>query len=231
MVDGIVDWLLGGERCTLCRAPTFDAGLCARCIDALPWNAPACPRCALPLAAPAANCHQCRSLGPVADAVLGPLRYAPPVDRWVHALKYEGALSEGRVLGRLLAHAVQTDAAPLPELILPMPLHDRRLRERGYNQATEIARWAARSLELPLATEATTRLRDTADQTHLSAVQRRRNLHGAFRADARRLRGRHVAVIDDVMTTGASARALVAALRTAGAARVIVWCIARTPLP
>lgn len=231
MVDGPMDWLLGADRCALCNAPAFDAGLCSACIDALPWNAPACPRCALPLAETAADCRQCRSLGAVADGVLCPLRFAPPVHDWVHALKYQAELSAGRRLGRLLALAVSNEGAPLPELVIPVPLHARRLRGRGYNQATEIAYWLARALQLPLAREAATRERETADQTHLDAAARRRNLRDAFRADAKLVRGRHVAVVDDVMTTGASARALVTALRAAGAARVSVWCPARTPLP
>jgi ComF family protein len=231
MVDSVLDWALSGGRCTLCHASAFDAGLCAACIDALPWNALACPRCGLPLNAPASDCRQCRSLGPVADTVLCPLRYAPPVDRWVHALKYEADLTAGRRLGRLLAQAIRHDGAPLPEWILPMPLHPRRLRSRGYNQATEIARWLARSLAVPMAPELARRWRETADQTHLDAAARRRNLRDAFRADAARVSGRQVAVVDDVLTTGASARALVAALRRAGATRVSVWCVARTPLP
>lgn len=231
MVDSVLDWALGGERCTLCQAPAFEAGLCAPCIDALPWNAPACPRCALPLNAPASDCRQCRGLGPVADAVFCALRYAPPADRWVHALKYEADLTAGRRLGRLLAQAIRNEGAPLPELILPMPLHPRRLRSRGFNQATEIARWLARALAVPMVPALAWRWRETADQTHLDAAERRRNLRDAFRADGARLAGRQVAVVDDVMTTGASARALVSALRHAGATRISVWCAARTPLP
>ena len=231
MVDSVLDWALGGERCTLCHAPAFEAGLCAPCIDALPWNAPACPRCALPLASPASSCRQCRALGPVADSVLCPLRYAPPADRWVHALKYEAELAAGRRMGRLLAQAIRNEGVPLPELILPMPLHPKRLRERGYNQAQEIARWMGRALAVPMAQTLAWRWRETADQTHLNAGERRRNLRDAFRADGARLAGRHVAVADDVMTTGASARALVATLRKAGATRVSVWCATRTPLP
>lgn len=133
-----------------------------------------------------------------------------------------------RLLGDCLARALVEQGAARPELILPVPLHVSRLRERGYNQALEIARPLAQALNRPIAMRTCERVRATSPQAGLHANARRRNVRGAFQVK-RPLRVRHVAIVDDVVTTGQTATELARALRRAGAVRVDLWAVARTP--
>jgi len=156
--------------------------------------------------------------------------YRPPVDSLILGLKFHGRLACARLLGALLAeklkHVINKD---LPDCIIPVPLHPARLRRRGYNQALELARPLARVLRLPLDPHSCRRIIATAEQTTLDARMRRRNLRGAFRVVAD-LGLRHVALVDDVMTTGHTVQALSRALRASGVARVDVWVCARAIL-
>jgi len=159
------------------------------------------------------------------NAVIAPFVYAAPLDHYVRELKYRGARKLGRAFGLLLAARV-APAAREVDAVLPMPLHARRLRERGYNQATEIARAVARLSRLPLLHGAR-RIRASPTQTSLDARERYANCAGAFAVPAR-LTGRRIAIVDDVITTGATVNALAEALLAAGAARVEAWAVART---
>lgn len=155
------------------------------------------------------------------------LAYEYPVDRLVQGAKFHRRLHQARALGELLgmALAARPRPQPVPELLVPVPLHARRLAERGYNQALEIARPVAERLGLVLAPSLARRVVATAAQTGLSRAARRRNLRGAFVAGG--CAGRRVAIVDDVITTGSTAAALLRALRRAGAAQVEVWAVAR----
>jgi ComF family protein len=152
-------------------------------------------------------------------------RYAHPLDILIQALKYRGELAVARYLGADLAQ--QLSAEPRPDLIIPMPLHPHRLRERGFNQAAELARHLARRMDLPMLLGACRRRRDSPPQAGLSLKARIKNMRGAFICDAD-LAGRHVALVDDVMTSGASMQALAQAVVDAGATEVSAWVIART---
>jgi ComF family protein len=184
-------------------------------------------RCALPLPEPGL-CGQCLRSKAHFDAAFAAFEYRFPVDRLVQRFKYAGDLTIGRwlslELGRRVAHE------PRPDLLVPMPLTAARLRERGFNQAAQIARVVSRSVGVPVALRVVERVRDAPSQSGLGRSARRANLRGAFRCRAS-LRGRHVALIDDVITTGASADAVGAVLKRAGASRVDVWALARTPEP
>jgi ComF family protein len=158
--------------------------------------------------------------------LVAPYRYAFPVDHCVRALKFHGQLEYGRVLGTLIAEARRARGAPLPALVVPVPLHASRYRERGFNQAAVIARFAARGLGIPLASRALERVRATAEQSHLPAAARAVNVAGAFRASTP-LVGQRVALVDDVLTTGSTATAAASALREAGAVEVELWVAAR----
>ncbi|MCR9091305.1 MAG: ComF family protein [Proteobacteria bacterium] len=233
MVDGGAmrpGWWVGADRCLQCHAPASSAGLCHACLTALPWNTPACWHCAEALPdQTASRCPACLQRAPPWHGTWCALRFEAPIVRWIHALKYHADLSAARRLALLLAHALRQHRAPPPELLVPMPLFPARMRLRGFNQAQLLADTLGHALRLRAAPAAARRLRDTADQTELSAKERRRNLRGAFAADARQVAGRHVAIVDDVLTTGASCHALSLALRNAGAVRIDVWCVARTP--
>jgi ComF family protein len=154
--------------------------------------------------------------------------YRFPVDRLVQRFKFAGDLAVGRWLGDQLALRVQD--APRPALLVAPPQTPSRLRERGFNQALELAKVVGRATGARVAMTGLVKLRDTVPQNSLGAGARRRNLRGAF-ACSLALEGLHVAIVDDVLTTGATADALARALKAAGAARVSLWTVARAPDP
>jgi ComF family protein len=219
--------------CLLCgQASHGTRELCAACARDLSWNRHACERCALPLpeAAPNTWCGQCLSSPPAWDHAASPLIYAWPLDRLLQRFKFHGDLAIGRLLGELLADYLAAGASPKPDVLIPVPLHASRLRERGFNQALELARPVSRRLHLPISINQCVRQKNTAVQSTLDARERHRNLRDAFEA-RRSLAGVHVAVLDDVITTGATVTALSLALRDAGAARITVWSLARAAHP
>ena len=234
MVDnfraGFVD-LLAPPRCHWCGMATAGAPVCPPCAMSLPWNASACRACALPLAAAIDEgvCHECLRDSPPQDRSWAAFRYEAPVAQGIVELKFRSRLAPARVLGYLMAERLARRAAPMPELLIPVPLHARRLRRRGYNQALELGRELSRRLSLRLVPRAAQRSRATGEQTRLDAAGRRRNVRGAFAVDARAVRDRHVALLDDVITTGATVAELARATRLAGAARIEVWAAARVP--
>jgi ComF family protein len=225
-VDGALSaWL--PARCAFCSAALPGGAVCAGCAASLPWNDPACLRCALPLPG-GGTCGTCSRAPPPFDAAWCAFRYEAPVDALVQGLKFNARLQHAPLLGALLAQRLAQRATPLPELLLPVPLHAWRLARRGFNQALEVARHLAPALALTLAPTGARRVRRTQEQTDLSAAQRRRNVRGAFAVDAA-LAGRSVALLDDVMTTGATLAELARACRAAGAARIEAWAVARAP--
>ena len=201
------------SSCVFCGASGMerDLDLCTHC-DRL-----------LPTAAEPASANQ-----------LVPFAYRWPMDRMIRDLKFHGDLRYARLLGLLLARAAKlrvnsmggSGASALPEAIVPMPLHAQRFRERGFNQAEKLARHAARELGLPLDTQSLVRVRHTPPQTAADAAERRRNMRGAFVARPA-IPWRHVALLDDVVTTGSTLAAAQQALHQAGVLRVELWAIAR----
>jgi ComF family protein len=163
------------------------------------------------------------------DGVVAPFSYAPPLDHHLHALKYAGARSLGRAFGLLLVPVLAALRRDVDALVA-VPLHRRRLRERGYNQAQEIARTLGRELDLPCLGRGIARRAAAPTQTGQTARQRHASAAGAFSV-ARDLGGRRIAIVDDVITTGATINALAAALVAAGAERCVAVAVARTPEP
>ncbi len=223
----IIDQVMG-DSCPLCHQP--GRGLCAACSRQLPYNQHPCPRCALPLAVEApldVPCAACQAHPAAFDRVVAPLVYAPPVDHLVAGFKYHHRLDLGHLLAKLLA----TAAAPATggaKLFVPVPASPARLRQRGFNQAAELARCLARTLAVPWAPSVLIRLRSGEYQQGLGRGRRLRNVRGAFT-----VRGRlpdRVTLVDDVMTTGATAHEASRALKQAGVEQVEVWTVARTPL-
>lgn len=214
--------LLPGS-CLLCAADSAGELLCAACRADLPQlPAACCPVCALPDAL-GEVCGSCLKAPPHFSRTDAAWRYAFPVDRLVQALKYGHRLAVADYCGRSLAARVPAAAY---DLILPMPLHPERLRERGFNQAGEIARCLARRLALPVEHAALQRRRPTARQAALPLAERRRNVRGAFECLAD-FSGRRLLLVDDVMTSGASADECARMLRLHGAATVGVAVVAR----
>lgn len=223
-----VQWWLYPPNCAVCgRVGSPRRDLCAPCEAALPWRTgPDCACCGERLAVERGTvCGRCLSAPPAFDRVLAPLTYESPVDALITGFKFRGRLAYGRVLGELLADWLVTRQAPLPAAVVPVPLHPSRLAARGFNQALEVARPAARRLGLPLLAQQVSRSRDTPAQSDLDARARRANVKRAFAVDGEV--PAHVAIVDDVVTTGATVDALARALRRAGARHVSVWAVAR----
>jgi ComF family protein len=201
--------------------------LCAACHAGLPWLRSACPRCALPLPMPGSVCGGCLRDPPPLDAIHAALLYAPPLDRLLPRFKFHGDLAAGRLLAALMCET--TPSFPYDAVIVPVPLHRKRLRQRGYDQALELAKPLAVACGLPLRVDLLRRTRITAAQSRLHADQRKRNLRNAFEVDASTALPTCVVLIDDVMTTGATLHAAAKALRKSGVARVEAWVCARVP--
>lgn len=214
-------------RCLLCGAPGAGVDLCPACIADLPRNAVCCTRCALPLAHPAARCGACLRRPPPWERAWAPFRYAWPLDRLAARHKFAGALAAGRTLARIWS----AQSPPThPDLLVPVPLHRGRLRRRGYNQSLELARVLAARHGIDWRADVLRRRRPTRAQTELDAASRHRNVRGAFAAVLADPPA-HVAVVDDVMTTGATMAECARVLRRAGVARVDAWALARAPAP
>ena len=225
----LLHWLLP-LRCLLCGgAGAHGMDLCADCRNELPRNQSCCARCALPLATPAALCGECQRRSPPWDAAWAPFRYGWPLNRLESRFKFGADLAAGRVLSSLWRH--ESRPVALPQQIVTVPLHRSRLRHRGYNQVLELARPLARELRLPLCVDAIQRVRRTEAQTELDAAGRRRNVRGAFALHVGVVLAPHVALIDDVMTTGATLAECARVLKRAGVQRVDVWALARAGNP
>ena len=216
------------QTCALCAARSGDKQLCAECVRFLPATREPCPICALPSPG-ALVCGACLKRPPPYASTIAAWVYAYPVDRLIHALKYGGRLSLADPLADALAGAVRSQVRALPDAIVAMPLAVSRQRERGFNQAQELARRVSHFTAIPLA-GGLARVVDGPPQAALAWNARARNVRHAFVADDS-LRGRSIAIVDDVMTTGATLAAATRAAIHAGAKRVDAWVVARTPPP
>lgn len=217
--------------CVLCGlTASGDLDLCVGCRADLPRVTNGCRCCGLPLSGDGATeCGECLQDPPPWSRTLAPWRYEDPVKYLIHAMKFRQKLTLARVLGMLLAEECLR-AEFQPEVIVPVPLHATRLRERGYNQALELARPIAQQLGVPLDIRSTVRVRATAAQSDLPSAQREHNIRGAFEM-RHPLPAKRVAIVDDVMTTGATVREFAATLIAAGAQEVQVWVVARALKP
>jgi ComF family protein len=199
--------IAGGEDCVLCGTSS-DAGLvCSACLVRMP---------------------SCETTGVDSMDVHAAFAYRFPVDRLIHRFKFAGDLAVGHWLALRLSERVA--AIERPDVLVAPPLTPARLRERGFNQALEVAKVVGRAHGVRVMLDALVKTRETLPQPSLAARDRRSNLLGAFacRAD---MQGLAVAIVDDVVTTGGTVQAMADILRDAGAARVCAWCVARTPAP
>jgi len=221
----LMQWLLP-QHCLLCGVPSGrDEPLCTPCKTDLPRLQLACEQCALPLPE-LGLCGACQRHPPAFQRCVCPLLYREPVTTLITALKFRRRLETAALLAGLIAARVQRNGDTLPELLIPVPLHPQRLRERGYNQALLLARPLSHRLNLPLENTACRRIRHQPTQLGLSRAQRKRNLRSAFTVTGLAA-VKHVAIVDDVLTTGSTANALASALTAAGVPRVDLWIAAR----
>ncbi len=229
-----MDWLARVKdivfptRCLICAGAATDTpNICAGCKSTLPRNESGCRVCAVPLAG-AATCAQCLAKAPAFERTLSPYLYGGAISYLVCRAKFHGDIRAAFTLGHLMAEALGGHEADLPQCIIPVPLHPKRLATRGFNQCTEIAIPLGRALGIPVLAVACRRIKDTTEQSRLRSVRdRRRNVRGAFSIHALRATS-HVAIVDDVMTTGATAGELARELNRHGVEKVEVWTCART---
>lgn len=242
----IIQGVLFPPLCLLCDAPVMPArrpdgraasgmDLCAACAAELPYIEHACTVCALPLpssvSVQAADivCGACLRQKRAFDYARAVFHYRSPIDSLILGLKFNSQLSHARLLGQLMAERLALNSPELPDLLVPVPLHPHRLRERGFNQSMELGRHLGQLLAVPVAVDACQRRRNTVTQSSLPASERRLNVRNAFVGSAS-LRGCYVAIIDDVMTTACTANELARTLRQCGARRVDVWVCARVSI-
>lgn len=218
--------------CWLCHMPLACPawGICSRCSSAL--TSPACcPRCGLPAAQGIAQCGRCLQKPPPWDKLLFVTDYRAPLKSLVHRLKFTATTALAPALARLILlkvnEARRNGAVAKPEVIIAVPLHSRRAWRRGFNQSALLAAPLAHWLQCDYQQAAIRRTRATAAQHKLGANQRRRNLRGAFRVEFP-VAGRHMVIVDDVVTTGSTVAEMARLLKKRGAATVQVWCLCRT---
>lgn len=220
-----------GGRCVTCLSPHASFGLCQGCRDDLPAIRWACHTCALPLpfASPGLRCGECQVSAPPFSLALIPWRYQFPIDGMISRYKYNGQHKFVRPLLTGFGDFLEQHLAPgqRPDALIPAPMHWSRRWQRGFNQARDIAEFAGTRLDIPVAADVVRRRRRVKAQRKLNRAERLINLAGVF--EVRGPVPARVAIVDDVVTTGATVRLLAQALREAGARDIQVWALARTP--
>lgn len=219
------------HSCTLCRGYCQGMDLCQPCRAALPWMDSACKRCGLPCAEPLPRCGNCLQSPPLFDHCAAAFHYADPIKGLILRFKQSQQLSAGRVLEQLAADFFREHYRhhAMPQALIAVPCHTSKLRQRGFNQSQMLARTISRSLQLPLIQGAITS-QDSSDQKHLRLNQRRQNRQHSFELTGNTLAGswRHVGIVDDIVTSGATANALASCLRESGVEQIDVLSLART---
>ncbi|MBU2954560.1 ComF family protein [Marinobacter sp. F3R08] len=222
-----------GGLCVACLSPNAFNGLCQPCRDDLPVNRWSCRCCALPLAFASSEliCGECLKHPPAFSSSFIPWRYQYPLDGMISRYKYNGQRKFGRPLiadfTNLLENALHDGTVAVPEVLVPAPMDPLRRWQRGFNQAQDIAETIGGDLNIPVATGLARRVRRVRSQRTLNREARLLNLRGVFEVTS--AVPERVAIVDDVVTTGATARVLASALREAGAREIQVWALARTP--
>jgi ComF family protein len=215
--------------CVVCgQQGENERDLCSACSQLLPRNNTHCQRCAVPLRVLGKGenlCERCLCNPPAFDTVFAPFLYQGIIADWIKQLKFQQDYKNARLLGELFVETMQYTVNK-PDSLLPIPLHTRRYYQRGFNQTIEIARVISREWKLPLDLHSCVRRENTQQQAVLTREQRLQNMKNAF-AIKRVPQARHIALFDDVMTTGATAHELAFILKQAGITRVDVWICAR----
>ena len=226
--------LLYPRRCVLCRQSTAamqdsDIDLCPACEQELPRINNACRQCGIPLPHDVENslCGQCQQKTPRFDRVISLLHYQPPVTWLLQQMKFHNKPAYARLLSSLLLSRLQQDSAAMPDAIIPVPLHHKRQFQRGFNQSDEIATTLSKALNCPLDRILLQRQFNNRHQSGLDAKQRRKNVRGVFRLTTSKPSYHHVAVVDDVMSTGSTVNEIARLLKKSGVKRVDIWVLAR----
>lgn len=226
-LNKLLNWLLP-PCCDLCHSQLADGRLCQACQSSVLKTTPCCQVCQASLEI-SGTCGECISLQPAFDKVYALGDYKDSLAKLITGLKFQAKLQQGRALSALWCEALprwyQDDT--LPSLIIPVPLHKKRLRERGFNQSLEIAKPIAKYFKIQLDKFSCIRSKATKPQLSLPQKERRKNVANAF-VMRKIIQAQHVAILDDVFTTGHTANALARLLKQQGVRRIDVWCCART---
>ncbi len=223
------------SHCQLCQVPTQPGGhlvglLCETCATDITINHNACICCALPFGRDhqhsSTNCAECIKSPPVYDHCWSPFIYAQPLEWMIQQLKFNAKLNLVPLLSNLIADNLPVYLDKKPDVIIPMPLHNKRLKQRGFNQSQLLISPIASKLGIPIDIHSAKRIRDTPHQTGKTAHQRQQNIKNAF-SYTHKQNYQHVIIFDDVVTTGSSVSELTKTLKQAGVHRVDIWCLAR----
>jgi ComF family protein len=220
------------RSCILCNAETNSGiDLCLNCYYELPHFQGGCERCGTILLPGSNVCSSCQVEPPPYERTIAVFEYRKPIDHLITSLKFAGNLACADVLGTLLAEKIRQayQHLQLPEIMIPVPLHTTRLQERGFNQALEIAKFIGKWLHIPIDHSSCTRNKHTHPQTQLPAHERQKNVKAAFACKLPK-NYQHVALVDDVVTTGHTVREMAALLLKSGVKKVDVWCVAKSHL-
>ena len=218
--------------CLLCgKLSGTQQDLCPACRSKLPFNEHHCSTCAQPLPSsiPAGSiCGRCQTNPPTYDHCFAPFRYQNELTNLHHNFKFHHKLAAGRLMAELMCEQLAAPLIQRPQLLLPVPLHAKRLRERGFNQAQELARILSAQLSIPVDSHSLSRRCNTRAQSSLPKKERQKNIRNAFALTAK-IGSPHVAIIDDVMTTGLTVNEISRSLRASGVSEIEIWVFARTP--
>jgi ComF family protein len=213
------------QICILCHEASYEI-LCQPCMQALPWqNSTSCAICAKPLSAKQTQCGDCLNTPPHFDYTQAIFHYKPPLKHLIHHAKYNENLAILRKLAHLMAAHIRCESPP--DIVLPVPLHPRRLISRGYNQSHEMAKIITNQHKLILQSHACIRIRNTPMQINMKLQQRPKNVRNAFKLNHWQDEWQHVVIVDDVMTTGSTVNEMAKLLKKQGVQKVGVWCCAR----
>lgn len=231
MLKRLGQWVFPFICCFCGGSTTTEQDLCTDCKIALPWTSERCFKCGLHLipGKDSVNCERCREFPPKFDRLCTLFSYEPPITKLIMGLKFGKKLAYGRVMGELLTDQVEErwyQNLVLPEAVIPVPLHHLRLRKRGFNQALELLWPLHKKTGIPVLADACVRIKKTSPQSQLDQSRRKRNLNSAFKV-VKPIPFEHVALMDDVVTTGSTVNALTHVLKEAGVTTIDVWCMCR----
>lgn len=233
-INAFAHWVFPRNCCFCGEVSELSKDICSICYASLPWLENTCYRCARQLTSDQQHiyCERCQEKPPAFDRVCALFDYQPPIIKLITRLKFSGQLSYGRILGEIFADKIKEiwyPQQPLPQAIVPVPLHVTRLRQRGYNQSIEFMRPIVERHKLQPLLQVCKRVRSTTPQSQLNRQKRQRNLNGVFKViNPGYLKNiEHIAIVDDVVTTGSTIQGLSLALKENGVARVDVFCCCR----
>lgn len=222
--------IIFAQACMYCSQPADTPGaICSKCYPQLPANRFCCRQCALPLESKTSLlCGHCQKTPPLFQSAFIPFRYEPPIDQWIWKFKFRNDLVSGKLLADLFLTKLLESNTAMPEILVPVPLHASRLRQRGFNQSLWLARYIGAQLGISVDSRSVRRNLKTPPQHELNMQKRTTMLRRAFRLKGN-VEYRHAAIVDDVLTTGSTVNEISKLLHNNGCQTIDCWAIARTP--